>query len=269
MIISKQRNQLVLIRQDEHDDQCGELARLWGNERFEQLKHHEAVSFGIENHDIGWKKPDDEVVFNEAKKRPMNFTEAQLPQHVEFYEKGYRAILEKDPYAAMLLGMHWIGLYTSRLGYDPTFTYKISDDLSEFMNSTITRIEKEFAEIKLQYWTPKQVRSEFEDHIWMGYEFFQVIDRMSLFMSLNDSMVENEVQLGPIRTSRKAEPVHITLKAKGNGTVIMDPFPFAQEFEAVVPAKRIEDREYSNHEDAKEAVEKAEKEPLAWKVLAK
>lgn len=269
MIIRKQNNQLVLLRQDEHDDQCGQVARLWGTEKFQQLKDHETVSIGIENHDTGWTKPDDDVLFNEITKRPMNFMDVDLPNHVDFYESGYRQILDKNPYSGLLLGLHWIGLYTSRYGNDPTFTYKVSDDLKDYMNSVITRMEKEFAEKKLQFWTPKQARSEFDDNMWMQFEFFQVMDRMSLFLAHTNPKEEKETVLGPIRPSRQEKPIQLTLKAKGNGIVVVDPFPFAMEFETVLPVKLIEDRDYANQQDAKEAVEKAVKEETTWKVIAK
>jgi hypothetical protein len=269
MIISKQGDQLVLVKQNDHAIQAADVARKWGNDQFQKLLNHESVSYGIENHDVGWSQPDDQVLFNNSTKRPVNFLDINLPEHVKFYENGYRETLEKDPYAGMLLGMHWIGLYTSRFGYDPTFTYKISDDLADFMDNTIIKIQKEWINIKQQFWDKKEQRSEFEDHIWMQYEFFQIMDRLSLFMSLNDPMKENKVTLGPIRMSRKSDFVYLNVEASGNGTILLDPFPFPAEFETVIPARKIEDRDYENHQEAKEVVEKTEKENIEWRVISK
>ncbi|RFU70505.1 DUF3891 family protein [Peribacillus saganii] len=268
MIISKQDGKLVLVRQDEHAIQMGDVARKWGNENFEKLLNHESVSLGIEKHDAGWRGPDDEVLFNSNTKRPTNFLEVNLPEHVRFYELGYRETLKQDPYAGMMLGMHWIGLYTSRFGYDPTFTYKVSDDLVEFMNNTVANIQKEWIDVKLQYWQKQQQRSEFEDHVWMQYEFFQVMDLLGLFMGLNDPKIEKEVSLGPIRMSRKSDPINLTVKSNGNGTLLVHPFPFADEFETSVPGRRIEDREYESHQEAKQIVEGTEKEDIVWKIVA-
>ncbi|OMP67275.1 DUF3891 family protein [Domibacillus epiphyticus] len=269
MIISKQGGQLVLVRQDEHGKQAADVARRWGNDQFQKLVNHENVSYGIEKHDAGWKKPDDQVLFNKATKRPLNFMDINLPKHVEFYENGYRETLQEDPYAGMLLGMHWIGLYTSRFGYDPAFTYNVSDDLIDFMDSTIVKIQKEWVNIKQQFWNKKEQRSEFEDHIWMQYEFFQVMDRLSLFMSLNDPMKENNVTLGPVRMSRKSDFVHLHVETAGDGTLTLDPFPFDSGFKTVIPARKIEDRDYENHREAKEIVEKTEKENIEWHVIPK
>jgi hypothetical protein len=268
MIISKQDGKLVLVRQDEHAVQVGDVARRWGNENFEKLLNHESVSFGVEKHDAGWKNPDDEVLFNPATKRPTNFLEVNLPNHVRFYEVGYRETLKHDPYAGMLLGMHWIGLYTSRFGYDPTFTYKVSEDLVEFMNNTVANIQKEWIDVKNQYWKHKQQRSEFEDHIWMQYEFFQIMDRLGLFMGLNDPMKENQVTLGPVRKTRKSEPIQLTVKANGEGTLLIHPFPFSDEFETSVPGRKIEDRDYENHQEARQMVDGTEKEEIKWKIIA-
>jgi Protein of unknown function (DUF3891) len=268
MIISKQDGQLVLVRQDEHAIQMGTVSRLWGNENFQKLANHESVSLGIEKHDAGWKQPDDEVLFNEGTKRPTNFLEVNLPEHVRFYEIGYRNTLKQDQYAGMMLGMHWIGLYTSRFGYDPTFTYKVSDDLRGFMNDTIKTIQKEWVDIKQQYWAAQHKRSEFEDIIWMQYEYFQVMDRLGLFMGLNNPKEKNQVTLGPVRMTRESEPVHLTVKSKGNGEILIHPFPFADEFDTSVPAKRIEDRNYESHQEAKEIIEVTEKEDIQWRIVA-
>lgn len=269
MIISNQNGKLVLVRQDDHAIQMGEVARRWGNGEFEKLLNHESVSLGIEKHDSGWKGPDDEVLFNPDKKRPRNFMDVNLKQHVEFYELGYRKTLQQDPYAGMMLGMHWIGLYTSRFGYDPTFTYKVADDLVDFMDETVSTIQKEWVDVKLQYWKKNQKRSEFEDNVWMQYEFFQVMDRMGLFMGLNDPNIENEVTLGPIRTKRKSDPINLTLQAKGNGTLLVHPFPFDEEFVTTVPGRIIEDRDYENHQEAKDVVEHTETETIVWWITGK
>jgi len=269
MIISKQGNKLVLVRQDEHMVQAGDVARRWGNEKFSRMEKHESVSLGIGLHDFGWKEPDDAVWYNEKTKRPMNFLDVDLPGHVRFYEEGFREALKRDEYAGLMLGLHWIGLYTRRYGYDPTFTYEVPENLTDFFHSVISRIEKEFVDIKNKFWDPRRKRSEFEDQIWMSYEFFQVMDRTSLFMSLNDPMSQNRVVLGPVRKKQQEDPVHITLTARGDGTLLVEPFPFAEEFETFVPARKIEDRDYSSHEEIKEVVEKTEKIPVKWKVVAR
>jgi hypothetical protein len=268
MIISRQGGKLVLIRQEDHAVQVGEIAIKWGNEKFQKLLKHESVSFAIEKHDSGWKEPDDEVLFNKETKRPLNFMEVQLPEHVKFYETGYRNTLEKDPYAGMMLGMHWIGLYTSRFGYDPTFTYKVPENLVDFMNQTLSSIQKEWVDIKLKYWTYQQKFSEFEDHVWMQYEFFQVMDRLGLFMGLNDATKEKVLTLGTVRMTRDSDPVEVTAKSTGNGSLILSPFPFEEEFETSIPARRIEDRDYENQSEAKEVVQNTDKEDITWKIIA-
>ncbi|WP_428908040.1 DUF3891 family protein [Niallia sp. Krafla_26] len=269
MIISGQDGNLVLIRQEDHALQVGDIARKWGNENFQKLLKHESVSLAIERHDSGWHEPDTEVLFNPNTKRPLNFMDVQLPQHVKFYETGYRNTLEKDPYAGMMLGMHWIGLYTSRFGYDPTFTYNVPDNLQNFMNNTLSTIQKEWVDIKQQYWTYQQKFSEFEDQIWMSYEFFQVMDRLGLFMGLNNPKEEKTMSLGIIRPTRTSEPVEVTAKSLGNGTVELSPFPFAQDFETTVPARRIGDRDYENQQEAKSVLENTETEDVRWKIVAR
>lgn len=109
MFVSKHVNEIWLVNQYDHSIQAGEVASQWGNDEFEPTS--KSLVTAVEKHDIGWIEPDKEVLFDEETGRPVNFININLKQHVKFYSQGYKKILEEDPYAGMLIGMHWIGLY--------------------------------------------------------------------------------------------------------------------------------------------------------------
>lgn len=269
MIISRQNGKLVMVRQDDHMYHAGEMAQRWGNEFFGKPTPNESVCKAIGLHDIGWKEYDDQLPFDPEKKGPVNFTEVDLRKHVEFYGKGYQQVLEEDRYAGLLVGMHWIGLYTRRFGYDPSFTYETTEALRPFMEETINQKQKEWVDFKQDMWNSKrQTRSEFEDKIWMHYELFQVMDRLSLFICMNDPNKSAETKLGPVRFTLKGEPVYLDVRLVGDAKVTVDPFPFDKEFEVSLPACKIPDSTYASQDDLTKAYQSASEEAIKCKILS-
>ncbi|WP_400243809.1 DUF3891 family protein [Niallia sp. JL1B1071] len=269
MIISQQKENLVLVRQDEHMAHAGELAKHWGNERVGKPTPNESVVKAIGFHDVGWGVSDDQLLFNEKEGKPLNFIDVDLKQHVAFYGQGFNSVLEEDPYAGLLIGMHWIGLYTSRFGYDPTFTYETSDALRPFMNETIVEQQKAWVDIKETMWNGLESRRDFEDKIWMHYEIFQVIDRLSLFICLNDLSETGSVKLGPVRFTQEGKQQYLNVQSLGNGRIKVDPFPFDREFSISVPALKIPNISYENREHFKEVYQSTQKEMITCTLVAK
>ncbi|MCM3715373.1 DUF3891 family protein [Halalkalibacter oceani] len=269
MIISKQNGKLVLVRQDEHMIHAGEITQRWGNDFVAKPDPNDAVVMAIGNHDVGWTEIDDLLPFDHEKSRPVNFLDVDLKQHVDFYGKGYQQIVEQNKYAGLLLGMHWIGLYTSRFGYDPTFTYKAPAELKPFMHQTISEQEKKWVDIKQEIWNFNQSRREFEDNIWLHYELFQIMDRLSLFICLNDLNAKSKVELGPVRFTKDGDYHFLSVESNGNGEISVDPFPFDREFEVSVPLRRIPDVNYSSEKHYRESFISTPIEILKAKLVRK
>jgi hypothetical protein len=267
MFVSKHDDEIWLVDQYNHSIQAAEVARRWGNKEF--TAPSQSLITAVEKHDIGWIEPDQEVLFDEESGKPINFIDINIKQHVRFYSNGYKKMLEEDPYAGMLIGMHWIGLYTSRFGYDPTFTYKIPADLKDFMQNVVIETQKEWISVKMDLWKFNEKRSEFENQIWMDYEFLQLMDRMSQLVSLNRHNDQAEATLGPVRKNQECEGIHLTIQLPGDGSVIIDPFPFKDEFETAVKVRKIPDQKYGSHEDLKRKVDDAPFEVVKWKVKRK
>lgn len=267
MFVSTHNNEIWLVDQYDHSQQAGEVARYWGNEDF--TKPSEGSITAVEKHDIGWIEPDKKILFDEETGKPVNFIDINVKQHVQFYSNGYKQILKEDPYAGMLIGMHWIGLYTSRFGYDPTFTYKIPKDLKEFMQNIIIETQKEWVNVKMEFWQTNEKRSVFEDKIWMDYEFLQLMDRMSQLVSLYTQEDKTEVVLGPVRKDLNNGDVHLTVQLPGDGSVVVNPFPFKEEFETSVKVRKIANKKYESHAELKKTIENTPYKVMKWRVVRK
>lgn len=269
MFITKHDGYLCIVNQYDHAIQAGEVARHWGNEQFAREESYPSLCLAVQKHDIGWVQSDATVLFNSETKQPIPFLNVNLLQHVEFYGKGYEQVVAEDPYAGLLVGMHWVGLYTSRFGYDPSFTFNIPDELAPLINEKIISQQKEWIDLKMNLWNRKEPRSRFEDHLWMNYEILQFMDRLSQYVSMHKLDTNNQFILGPVRQTVDSKGCMITVQGQGNGTVVVDPFPFDRVVETTVHMRRIPDIEYGSHEEAYQAMEAAPMESVAWKLIPK
>jgi len=241
--------------------------RYWGNEQFERPATYDSICLAVAKHDIGWIESDKEILFNQVTGQPIPFINVNLRQHVDFYGKGYEQVKEEDPYAGLLVGMHWIGLYTSRFGYDPSFTYKTPDDLVSFMKETIIAQQKAWVELKMKLWSKDEPRSRFEDKLWMDYELVQLMDRLSQYVSMRRPETTDQLTLGPVRMTLDGSGVMLSVQGRGSGVVEVDPFPFEDVVETTVMFRKIPDIRYGSHAEVCKAIEEAEAESALWKFV--
>lgn len=253
MIVSEHPFGLQLVRQDHHMHHAGELAKSWGNSRFARLDLHRSFVTAVDLHDNGWAEFDDSLPFKNG--RPVNFVDIDLTQHAEFYERGYERVKQQDEYAGSLIGMHWIGLYMSRYGYDPTLTYDVPGELKEFMRGLISQVEGSIQAGLRGYWTATRPKSAFENEVWFHYELMQLLDRLSLFLCMNAHGTTAETTLGPIRFSPDDhESFDVTAALAADGRVTIEPFPFERELELEVAAWRLPQATFRTAEEYRESV---------------
>ncbi|WP_445491345.1 DUF3891 family protein [Niallia sp. 03133] len=260
---------LYIVNQYDHSIQAGEVARHWGNEQFDSPEHFDSFCLAVEKHDIGWIDSDAKVLFNPDTCQPVPFLKVNLLQHVDFYGKGYEKVKEEDPYAGLLVGMHWMGLYTSRFGYDPSFTFNIPEELASFIDDTIVNKQKEWVDLKMQLWNRSMPKSKFEDQLWLNYELVQLMDRLSQYVSMHKLDTKEEITIGPVRKSINSEGEMITVQGQGDGTIVLDPFPFKTPVETTVRFRKIPDARYESHADVYKVMEEAEMEFITWKFVPK
>lgn len=281
MLITRRGENLVLVEQNEHGRLAGELTLRWGNADFEAPTRRENVALGTARHDDGWREADGEPLFNADERRPLQFLEIPLEDHMPLYQRGVERVYAEDPYAGLLVSMHWTGLYRNRwgmqeggVGINPQAT-----PLDELREKNVAEEEARWAETKKSLVTDV-TRSDFEARLWYHYDLLQVWDLLSLYASVADITPADTpsvplatqlksldqrpgprvIQMTPTRVGGRR--TDLTLTPVRPGVVAVDPFPFDGDVTVSLAARVIPDRAYTDQADLNDALSRAERETL-------
>jgi hypothetical protein len=105
---------LLAIGQASHAWLSGQLARAWGNERFDPPDPREEVCLAAEQHDVGMSEWDLTPRLQRATGRPQSFMEMALEDHLGLWAAAPQRLLTQSRYAALLVSMHGCALYERR-----------------------------------------------------------------------------------------------------------------------------------------------------------
>jgi hypothetical protein len=103
MIVRERPDSFLLFGQHEHALMAGEFARRWR----ERPVPFESTVYAVANHDLAWREPDREVMWNEEKDRPYSFMDYPLHLKLPAQKRGIDRVEARDPYAGCLCSMHY------------------------------------------------------------------------------------------------------------------------------------------------------------------
>ncbi len=114
MLIRPDGDAIVAIGQASHAWLSGQLARAWGNDRFQAPEPWEEVCLAAEQHDVGMADWDLAPKLHPEAKRPQGFTEMELEDHLRLWSAAPAKLLTQSRYAALLVSLHGSALYERR-----------------------------------------------------------------------------------------------------------------------------------------------------------
>jgi hypothetical protein len=256
MIVRPQGGELILIKQLDHSALSSEFAQHWGNGQFERPQPLGPVVLASACHDEGWRETDDRPLYDPATKRPVHFRAIDVRAHIPLYRQGIERIIALDPYAGLLVSMHGSGIYQGRYGAGPIRMQTQTEDVRPLMEAFVAEQETRQAELKRRLWQPAQRRSDLERQVWAHYEWLQAWDLLSLFVCLSDlERLGAEERIAPVPVAVGGRDVEIMVRAIGDRTVTVDPYPFdVPALDAAVPGRAIPNRDYASQDDLRAAV---------------
>ena len=102
---------LICITQPNHAWLAGQLAQVWGNERFGEFAPKKEVCLAAQLHDIGWLFWEQAPTLNPQTGYPNKFMELSTPEHIEIWSGARQLVLPWGRYVALLISLHGTNLY--------------------------------------------------------------------------------------------------------------------------------------------------------------
>ncbi len=110
MLVRSEDGGALAIGQLSHSWLAGQLARAWGNERFQAPEPFEEVVLGAAQHDIGWALVDLEPGLNEDTGLPRGFLETTVEEHLAIWRGAPERLATQSLDAALVVSMHGCSL---------------------------------------------------------------------------------------------------------------------------------------------------------------
>src|SRR5947209_8669834 len=118
MLLREEPAEFIAISQPTHAWVSGQLARVWGNERFGDVAPWEEVCLGAEQHDVGHTEWEQVPTLNPQTGLPYSFFDMPRQLHVGMWSRAARLVLPQGRYPALLVSLDGTGLYEKY--YDAT-----------------------------------------------------------------------------------------------------------------------------------------------------
>lgn len=228
---------LLLALQIDHSRVAGLLAAHWGNEYFTKPEPYASVVLAAQEHDIGWWEWEMKPSTLNDRGYPLDYHDGSLKYlgqlRLDFYRRAVDHVMQRDPYAALLIAMHGVALMNAgygRLAYPPD---RSSDPRVK------AYIEHQ-SQLRLKLLEQLRKSEEFrpfasEEQVWTNYELVEVYDQFAQFICNRQPFNNSEARpLGPSPTLNDvpvpvkpgANPVKLHVEVVSENRAVVKPYPF-------------------------------------------
>jgi Protein of unknown function (DUF3891) len=204
VIVRDRPDSFLLFEQHEHALVAGEFARRWG----EKPSPFESTVYAVASHDLAWREPDREVLWNEEKDRPYSFVDFPRELKLPAQKKGIDLVEDHDPYAGCLCSMHYA-------------RFLLDSERPE-------EIEFREGELERQGRIRKEMGDEELENLERNFHFLRLCDGLSLFLCLNEPGGGDRPP--PYPGGFEFEGIRFEPVWEDERTLRLDPNPFPEEF---------------------------------------
>ncbi len=213
MIVRDRPDSFLLFGQHEHALAAGKFALRWS----ERPRPFESTLYAVANHDLAWREPDREVLWNEGKDRPYSFVDYPLDLKLAAQRRGIDLVEAHDPYAGFLCSMHY----------------------ARFLLESKRPEEVEFREREMarQERLREGIGPEELENLERNFSLLRVCDGLSLFLCLNEPGGGDRPP--PYPGGFQFEGTRFEVVWEDERTLRLDPNPFTDEFEVAIPYRVV------------------------------
>ena len=251
---------LILALQIDHSRVAGYLAAHWGNEEFAQPQPYASVVLAAQEHDIGWWEWEMCPSTLNDKGYPLDYHDGSFKYlgqlRLDFYKNAVDHVLQRDPYAALLMAMHGVALMNAGYG---KYSYPPDRTSDPRVKAYVDHQEQ----LRLKLLAQLRVSDHFrtfssEEQVWTNYEYMEVFDQLAQFLCNRYPLNSDARKLGPTKTLNDVDvpvrpgdkPVKINLDTVGANRAIVRPYPFdCDPLPVSFTARLVPNRIYKNPED--------------------
>ena len=219
-----------VIKMTEHTAFAGQLARAFGNDRFEPVSPRNEMLYVIDHHDQGW------VEWDEA---PELHPETRLPYHLIHTPRpitlrtgiGSPDFNERQhPYCGLLSSMHIWGLYNGRYGFsDQVLLSGIPEEHRAAFDEMLAGQLERQARLKATLAADPKTAAWVEDpHLFQNYKQLQFFDTLALYFHCNHEGERGETHFLHVPMSEDADTT-VTIRRLDADTYGFSPFPFGED----------------------------------------
>ena len=229
-----EREPHFVLTMADHTDMCGQMARVFGNERFEPSAPFDEVVYIVENHDRGWDAYDSNPGIDPTTRVPYIMARTPIPDAVKTNRGSPDFNEAHHPYCGLLSSMHSWGLYNGRYGFSKfvpraqtTTSISVPDAHRPLIDAMLAYEEARQARLKTALAADPATRDWVEEqHLFQNYKQLQFFDTMSLYFHLRHAGERGTATYVHVPLSREVDTT-ITLRKIDEGVYSLDPFPFA------------------------------------------
>ncbi len=219
-----------VIEQPDHTRTCGQLARAFGNERFNPPHPRDLVIYIVEHHDEGWQPVDALREQSPATGLPHHLTQTPLPYLIQT-SKGSPDFNEAHhAYCGLLSSMHTYGLFNGRYGLsDFIFIDKIADAhraSAEAMLSAELDRQQRLKDVLVA--DPQTAPWVQDDALFTNYKLLQFFDTLALYFHMNCAEKRTEARFLNVPDGRGNDHT-LTITPRADGAYTLHPFPFSDD----------------------------------------
>ena len=259
MIVRAEGDQLLLVRQIDHQFLAGRLAEAWGAPPF--ARPSDAAVRATFAHDEGWRAWEEQPRVDPRTQRPYQFTDLPVEEHLTFYREGIEAAVAKDLYAGLLVNMHCVGLYNGRYGkVDGPAPRQRSAEEQAVVDKFTRELEQEQARLREQLQLPADATA-----LWRDYTLLQIFDLLSLYFCHGAA---RDQTLKPVPLLPPGAPREVKLRPLDGIRISAQPYPFrADSVQANVDVRIVPHRPYANDREFQDVYSHAREEIVSFEVV--
>ena len=264
-------SRLLLALQVDHSRVAGFLAAHWGNAMFSEPKPFSSVVLAAQEHDNGWGEWEIKPSTLNDQGYPLDYHDGSLKYlgkfRLDFYKDGVNQIVQRDPYAGLLVLMHGVGLMNGGYG---RFTYPPDRMGNPLVKEYVDDQEKLRVKLLDELRGSEEFR-EFvaEEKLWANYELMTIFDQLGQFICnrypLNNSEARKQgphrdLNNVPVPLGAGGDHVKLTIDPADEKNATVRPYPFDLDPLVVTfPARLVPKRSYADPEDFLKEFYKAER----------